>query len=278
MHALQSTGRAHHAAPTKALLPLARACRTGVLWALAVLIIMSQTGRAAEIKVLSTHAASEVLSELGPQFERTTGHRLSFSYDPANVIKRQIEGGAAFDVAIVTRQVIDDLAKQGKIVPDTRTDIGRSGLGVAVRKGALKPDISTIEGFKRAMLSTNSVVRSTEGTSGLYFEKLLDRLGIAEDMRGKIRLGPSGFIAELVASGEVEMAVQQISELLPVTGAEFVGPFPPELQLYTVFSAGVSTASKDREAAKALINTLTAPAMVQLLKAKGLEHILGDGQ
>jgi len=233
---------------------------------------------ASEIKVLSTHAVLEVLSELRPLFELTSGHRLSFSYDPANVIKRQIEGGAAFDVAIVTRQVIDDLAKQGKIVPDTRTDIGRSGLGVAVRKGALKPDISTIEGFKRAMLSTNSVVRSTEGTSGLYFEKLLDRLGIAEDMRGKIRLGPSGFIAELVASGEVEMAVQQISELLPVTGAEFVGPFPPELQLYTVFSAGVSTASKDREAAKALINTLTAPAMVQLLKAKGLEHILGDGQ
>ena len=148
------------------------------------------TVNAAEIKVLSTHAVFEVLSELGPQFERTTGHRLSFSYDPANVIKRQIEGGAAFDVAIVTRQVIDDLAKQGKIMPDTQSDIGRSGLGVAVRKGAPKPDIATIEGFKRTMLAAKSVVRSAEGTSGVYFEKLLDRLGIAEAMRGKIRLGP----------------------------------------------------------------------------------------
>jgi molybdate transport system substrate-binding protein len=245
-----------------------------------LIILLSQavTVNAADIKVLSTHAALEVLGELGPQFERATGHKLSFSYDPANIIKRQIEGGAAFDVAIVTRSVIDDLAKQDKIVPDSRIDIARSGLGVAVRKGAPKPDISTVEGFKHTMLSAKSIVRSTEGTSGLYFEKLLDRLGIAEDMRGKITLGPSGRVAEFVARGEVDMAVQQVSELLPVTGTEFVGPFPPELQLYTVFSAGVSTASRDREAAKALINFLTAPAAGPVLKAKGLEPIVRDGK
>jgi molybdate transport system substrate-binding protein len=229
---------------------------------------------AVEIRVLSTHAAFEVLSELGPRFERTTGHRLSIGYDPANVIKRHIDGGAAFDVVIVTRPVIDDLAKQGKIIPDTCIDIGRSGLGVAVRKGAAKPDIGTIEAFKRTLLAAKSVVRSKDGTSGLYFEKLLDRLGIAEAMRGKIRLGPSGRVAELVASGEAEMAVQQVAELLPVTGAEFVGPFPPELQLYTVFSAGVGTAAKNRETAKALIDFLTAPSAAALFKAKGLEPIL----
>jgi molybdate transport system substrate-binding protein len=229
---------------------------------------------AADIKVFSTHAVFEVLSELEPRFERMTGHRLSLSYDPANVIKRQIEGGGAFDVAIVTRQVIDDLAKLGKIVPDTCIDIGRCGLGVAVRKGAPKPDISTVEGFKRTMLAAKSVVRSADGTSGLYFERLLDRLGVAEDMRGKIRLGPSGRIAELVARGEAEMAVQQISELLPVTGAEFAGPFPPKLQFYTVFTVGVGTASKNREAAKAFIDFLTAPAAVPLFKTKGLEPIL----
>jgi molybdate transport system substrate-binding protein len=243
-----------------------------------VLLSQAVTVNAAEIKVLSTHAALEVLSELGPQFERATGHKLSFNYDPANIIKRQIEGGAAFDVAIVTRSVIDDLAKEDKIVPDSRIDIARSGLGAAVRKGAPKPDISTVEGFKHAMLSAKSIVRSTEGTSGLYFDKLLDRLGIAEVMRGKITLGPSGRVAEFVARGEVEMAVQQVSELLPVTGTEFVGPFPPELQLYTVFSAGVSTASKDWEAAKALINFLAAPAAAPVLKAKGLEPILRDGK
>jgi molybdate transport system substrate-binding protein len=228
----------------------------------------------ADIRVLSTHAAMDVLNELGPKFERASGRTLSIGYDPAKAVKRQIEHGAAFDVAIVTRPVFDDLAAQGKMLPETRADIGRSGLGVAVRKGAAKPDIATTEAFKRALLATKSVVRSTEGTSGLYFEKLLDRLGIAEAMRDKIVLGPSGRVAELVARGEAEMAIQQIPELLPVTGTRYVGPFPPELQLYSEFSAGVASASKHREAAKAFIATLTTPEAIALFTAAGLEPIL----
>jgi molybdate transport system substrate-binding protein len=213
------------------------------------------------------------IERLGPQFESATGHKLSFSYDPANIIKRQIENGAAFDLAIVTRGAIDDLVKLGKIFPDTCVDIARSGLGLAVRKGAPKPDIGTVESFKQAMLAAKSVIRSTEGTSGLHFEKVLDRLGIADQMKGKIRLGPSGRVAEFVARGEVEIAVQQVSELLPVVGAELVGPFPPELQLVTVFSAGVSTTSKEPKAAKALIDFLAAPTAASVIKAKGLEPI-----
>ena len=228
----------------------------------------------ADIRVLSTHAAMGVLNELGPKFERATGHRLSIGYDPAKAVKRQIENGAAFDVAIVTRPVFDDLAAQGKILLETRADIGRSGLGVAVRKGAPKPDIATTEAFKRALLAAKSVVRSTEGTSGIYFEKLLDRLGIAEAMRDKVKLGPSGRVAELVARGEADMAVQQIAELLPVTGAQYAGPFPPELQLYSEFAAGVASASKHREAAKAFIATLTTPEAIALFTAAGLEPIL----
>jgi molybdate transport system substrate-binding protein len=227
-----------------------------------------------EIRILSTHAALDVLNELGPKFERTTGYRLSIGYDPANAVKRQIENGVAFDVAIVTRPVFDDLAAQGKILPETRGDIGRSGLGVSVRKNAPKPDIDTTEAFKRALLAVKSVVRSTEGTSGIYFEKLLDRLGIAAAMRDKIVLGPRGRVAELVARGEAEMAVQQIAELLPVTGAQYVGPFPPELQLYSEFSASVAAASKHREASQAFIATLTTPAAVALFTAAGLEPIL----
>jgi molybdate transport system substrate-binding protein len=146
---------------------------------------------AVEIRVLSTHAALDVLNELGPPFERASGQRLWIGYDPAKAVKRQIENGAAFDVAIVTRPVFDALAEQGYILSDTRADIGRSGLGVSVRKGAPKPDIGTTEAFKRALLATKSVVRSTDGTSGIYFEKLLDRLGIAEAMQRKIVLGPS---------------------------------------------------------------------------------------
>ena len=227
----------------------------------------------AEIRVLSTHAAMGVLNELGPKFERATGNRLSIGYDPAKAVKRQIENGAAFDVAIVTRPVFDDLAVQGKILPETRADIGRSGLGLSVRKGAPKPDIATTEAFKRALLATKSVVRSIEGTSGIYFEKLLDRLGMTEAMASKIVLGPSGRVAELVARGEADMAVQQIAELLPVTGAQYAGPFPPELQLYSEFAAGVATASKHRDAAQAFIATLTTPEAIALFKAAGLEPV-----
>ncbi len=228
---------------------------------------------AADIKVLSTHAALDVLSELGPKFERASGHRLSFAYDPAKAVRRQIENGAAFDIAIVTRPVFDALAAQGKILADTRADIGCSGLGVSVRQGAAKPDIGSVEAFTRTLLAAKSVVRSTEGTSGMYFETLLDRLGIAEAMRNKIVLGPSGRVAELVARGEAELAVQQIAELLPVAGTDFVDPLPAELQLYTVFSAGVAADSKQRDAAVAFIATLITPAAAALFKATGLEPV-----
>jgi molybdate transport system substrate-binding protein len=226
------------------------------------------------IEVLSTHAVFEVLAKLGPQFEKTSGYKLSCRYDPSNAIRRYIDGGAAFDVAIITRMAINDVARQGKIIPETCVDIGRSGLGVSVRKGARTPYIGTVEDFKEALLAARSVVRSTEGASGQHFEKILDRLGITGQMRNKLKLGPSGRVAELVARGEAEMAVQQISELLPVRGAQFVGPFPPELQQYTVFAAGVSAASGNREAAEAFIATLTAPAATALFKANGLEPIL----
>lgn len=223
------------------------------------------------IKVLSTHAVVEVLGELGPAFERASGYTLSCGYDPASAIRRRIDGNEEFDVAIVTRTVIGDLARQGKILAETCVDLGRSGLGVSVRKGAPRPAVSSVEDFKRALLSAKSIVRSAEGTSGQYFMTLLERLGIAGDMRDKIRLGYSGRIAELVARGEAELAVQQVSELLPVAGTDYAGPFPPELQLYTVFSAGVGADCKNRAAAKAFIDTLAAPAAAALFKSKGLE-------
>jgi|SoimicmetaTmtLPB_FD_contig_81_421877_length_1584_multi_3_in_0_out_0_1 molybdate transport system substrate-binding protein len=227
----------------------------------------------ADIKILSTHAVQEVLCELGPLFERAGGFSLAIDYDPANALKRRIEGGAAFDVVIVTRPVINALALQDKVNRETCTDVGRSGLGVAVRQGAAKPDITTVDAFKRALLATRSLVRSKDGTSGLYFETLLDRLGIANAMHDKIVLGPSGRIAEFVARGEAEMAVQQIPELLPVKGVAYVGPLPAELQLYTVFAAGVGSAAKDPVAAKAFVDTLATPSAAALFNAKGLEPI-----
>jgi molybdate transport system substrate-binding protein len=228
---------------------------------------------AVEIKVLSTHAALDVLNVLGPKFERAARCRLSFGYDPAKAVKRQVENGAAFDVAIVTRPVFDDLIAQGKMLAEPRADIGRSGLGVSVRQGAVKPDIATTDAFKRALLAANTVVRSTEGTSGIYFDTLLGRLGIAEAMRDKIVLGPSGRVAELVARGEAEMAIQQIAELLPVTGAQYAGPFPPDLQLYSEFAAGVAAAGKHRETAAAFVKALTTAEAAALFKAAGLEPV-----
>ena len=227
----------------------------------------------ADIKVLSTHAVEEVLRELGPSFERASGTRLVMDYDPANALRRKIEDGAAFDVAIVTRPVIDALATRGKIIHETCCDIGRSGLGVAVRKGAHVPDVASPEAFKRALLAARSVVRSREGTSGVYFEKLLTRLGIADAMAAKIILGGSGRIAELVARGEAEMAVQQIPELLPVKGVDFAGALPDELQLYTVFSAGIGADCRVRDMAQGFIDALAAPAASALFSAKGLEPV-----
>jgi len=228
----------------------------------------------AEIKILSTHAVQEVLSEFGPLFERVSGLDLAIEYDPANALKRTIEAGTPFDVAIVTRAVIDELALKGKVRRENCKDICRSGLGIAVRRGASVPDIGTVDALRRSLLATRSLVRSKEGSSGLYFEILLDRLGIADAMREKIMLGPSGRIAELVARGETEMAVQQIPELLPVKGVQYVGPLPEELQLWTVFAAGVGSATSHPAAAKAFIEALATPSAVALFKAKGLEPVL----
>jgi molybdate transport system substrate-binding protein len=227
----------------------------------------------ADFKVLSTHAVQDVLRELGPAFERASGVRITIDYDPANALKRRIEEDAEFDVAIVTRPVIDVLAGQGKIRRETCIDIGQSGLGVAVRKGTVTPDVTTVDAFKRALLAAKSVVRSKEGTSGLYFEAMLVRLGIAEVMRSKIVLGGSGRVAEFVARGEADLAVQQIPELLPVDGVDFAGPLPDELQLYTVFSAGVGAACKAEDVANDFIDALTAPASTALFRAKGLESV-----
>jgi molybdate transport system substrate-binding protein len=229
----------------------------------------------AEIKILSTHAVQEVLSELRPVFERASGFDLAIDYDPANALKRTIEAGTAFDVAIVTRTVIDELALNGKVRRETCKDICRSGLGVVVRQGAAAPDIATVDAFRRSLLAVHSLVRSKEGTSGLYVETLLDRLGIADAMRDKIVLGPSGRIAELVARGEADMAVQQIPELLPVKGVQYLGPLPGELQLWTVFAAGIGSAANDPAAAKAFIEALVTPSAVALFRTKGLEPALG---
>jgi len=227
--------------------------------------------QAADIKVFSSTAVKTVLEELGPQFEKATGNKLVFTIGPAAVLKTQIEQGAAFDVAILTVAATDDLAKQGKISADTRAAVAHAGIGVAVRKGAARPDISTADAFKHALLNAKSVGFTATGASGAYLKSLFEKLGITEELQPKLKLlpGPAG---AAVANGDVEIGMTQISEILPYANAELVGPLPAEIQSYTHFSAGISAADKDAAAASALIKFLTAPSAATVFKAKGMEQ------
>jgi molybdate transport system substrate-binding protein len=243
------------------------------MFGIMILAAPGVTAEAADVKVLSAAALRHVLNELGPRFERETGHKLAIQYDVVGVLKRQIEGDEQFDVALLTTPFIADLAKQGKIAAGTSAHIARSGIGVFVRTGAPKPDIKTAEAFKRAMLGAKSIGYSKEGATAMYLATLFDRLGIAEPMKAKTKYLPVGRAAQSVAGGEVELALVVISAIEPVPGAELLGPLPAELQSYVGYTGGIGTAAKDAKAGKALLDFLKAPAAVPVLKAKGMEPI-----
>jgi molybdate transport system substrate-binding protein len=228
---------------------------------------------AGQITILSSHALAEVAERLAPRSAHETGSRPILHFDPSQAIARRIAEGEAFDVAIITRAAIDALAARDKIVTATCVDLARTGLGLAVRAGSAKPDIGSVEAFKHALLTARSVVRSREGASGKSFEAVLERLGIAETMRDKITVAGSGRVAEYVARGEVDLAVQQISEIVPVAGAELVGPLPAEIQVTTTFAVGIAAASAHRDAAAAFIALLAAPDAAPIYEANGLEPV-----
>ena len=239
--------------------------------ALAALAVPGMFVHAAEIKVLSSNGVHPVMAEMVPEFERATGHKVSISYDTTNMLLGQIKAGEPADLTILTRPVIEDLIKQGKIIAGSGRVLSSSGVGVAVRAGLLKPDISTVEAFKRAILEAKSVAFTKTGASGIHFAKVAELLGIADQINAKAKIPSGGMVGELVASGEAEMAVQQIPELMSVPGIQVVGPLPPELQVITVLSAGVLTGSRQPEAAKALIDFLKTPAAARVFKAKGMD-------
>ena len=237
-------------------------------------LITAQGVAAAEVKVLTAGAMKQVVLAVVPQFEQQTGHKVTVSNDTAGVLQKRIDGGEAFDLAIITPAVVDDLITKGKIATP-RTDLARVGVGVAVKSGTPAPDISTVEAFKRAVLAAKSVAYidpASGGSSGIYVAKLLERLGIADQVKGKAVLVPGGLVAERVVKGEAELGIHQISEIVPVAGATLVGPLPADIQNYTTYSAGVGTAAKEAEAAKALINLMTGPGATQMLKSKGMDQ------
>jgi molybdate transport system substrate-binding protein len=239
----------------------------------AALLVAASIAQGAELRVLSGNGAKAAVRELCTQFERATGNTIRLHFEVNADLKKKIEAGEAFDVAVLNPPVIDALIKEGKLVAGSRADIGRSGLGVAVRKGASKPDITTVDAFKRTLLAAKGVAYPGKGASGLYFVSLLDRMGIKVEMQGKLKPMAAEDTVEVVARGEADMVVVVATRITGVPGVDLVGPIPEDLQTKIGFAAGLSASTKERDAAQALIRFLTAPAAAATLRANGVEPI-----
>ena len=245
--------------------------------ALAIGCAVASTGtvQAAEIKLMSSGGMRVALIALTPAFERVTKHKIAATYGAPGTIRDRVLAGESMDVLVFPDAGLDALAKQGKIVSGSKVILARSGMGVAVRAGAPKPDISTPDALKRALLAAKSIVYTNPALgspSGVHFAKVLERLGIAEEMEAKSRLHDgTSFNAELVARGEIELAIQQISEIVPVKGVELAGPLPGDLQLTAVFAIGIGAAAEEQVAAHEFIKFLTSPAAAAVIRATGME-------
>jgi molybdate transport system substrate-binding protein len=230
-----------------------------------------------EIKVLSTTAMKMVFEELSPFFERETGNRLAVTLGPSLVLEKRVGDGEATDVAILTGPGAKDLAGRGRLVAASLTDVARSSIGIAVPKGAARPDLSSAESFKRAMLAAKSVALSKPvggGASGAHMAKVFEQLGITEAMAAKAKYGAggaAGLAGLVVLRGEADIGIQQMAELIAVDGIDVVGPLPKEIQSVTQFIAAIPTNASHAEAGRTLIGFLTTPAAKAVIKAKGLE-------
>jgi molybdate transport system substrate-binding protein len=223
------------------------------------------------MNVLCTNALKTVMLDLLPRFEQVAAIHPDVTWGSAAGLMTQLEDGATADLVILTAEAIDDLIARGKVVAGSRRDLARSGIGVAVRRGAPKPDIATPDALERALLAARSVAHSKTGMSGIYFATVLARLGIADEMRSRIVIPEPGTpVGEVVAAGGAELGVQQISELMPVAGIAIVGPLPAALQRITTFTAGVMTAAREAAAAGAFAELVAAQSH-ELLAARGLE-------
>jgi len=236
---------------------------------------MTQHAEAASIEVVSGGAFKQVLNALAAQYEKESGNKLDITYQTVGEHLALIRAGKeTFDVAVLTPEAIETLVQEGKVVPGSRVDLAKVGVGVVIKAGAPLPDISTVEAFKRTLLAAKSVAYidpKAGGSSGIYVGRLLERLGIADQVNAKAKLIQGGAVADHVADGEAEIGVHQISEILAVPGVTLVGPLPPAIQNFTVYSAGVGTAAKDGAAARALIKFLSGAHALPIIKAKGMQ-------
>ncbi|HEY1474334.1 MAG TPA: molybdate ABC transporter substrate-binding protein [Pseudolabrys sp.] len=226
---------------------------------------------AVEITVLSTQATERAYRELTPQFEKATGHTLKTTFTGTLDVKKRIAAGEPFDLLIMASPDIDAFMTSGMLAAGSRVDLARSGVGVGVKAGAPKPDIATTEAFKKTLLAAKSIGYST-GPSGVYIMGVFDRLGIADQVKPKLKQTPTGvFVGTIVANGEAEIGIQQVSEMSTYPGVDYVGALPAEIQKVTIFSSGIAANGKQAEAAKALVKFLTAPDAAAAFKKRGME-------
>ena len=250
-----------------------------LLLGLASVLLLSTSARAAEVRVMISGGLAAAFNALVPEYEKQTGNKVLVAYGPSmgttvDAIPVRLERGEPADVLIMVGYALADLAKKGKVVPDSQVNLVKSPIGVAVKAGAPKPDISSADALKRALLDAKTVAYS-DSASGVYIStEMFKKLGIDEEMKGKARQIPATPVGEIVAKGEAEIGFQQISELKPVAGIEIVGPVPAELQKITVYSAGIATVSKEPEAGKGLIRFLGSQAAREEIVKSGMEPIL----
>jgi molybdate transport system substrate-binding protein len=245
-------------------------------WILVLAVVTLSGPRPAsakEVHLLTTGAFKQVAVALIPQYEAASGNQVVVENDTAGGIIRRIEAGAAFDLVVLTSQAIGDLVTEGKLASDSTTDLAKVGVGVAVKSGAPHPQFGTVDAFKHMLLKAKSIAYidpRSGGSSGIYLEGLIERMGLSRKLRHKTLLVNGGLVGDKVASGEAEIGLQQISELQAVKGVDMLGPLPREIQSYTVYAAGINLKAEEPAAAKALLATLSGPAAAAVLQAKGM--------
>ena len=230
---------------------------------------------AVTLNLCSGNGMSASFRELMPQFERAHDCKVAMHFEPGQILQREIKAGKSFDLGVMGKAALEQLAKDGYIDGGSVRVLTRNGIGVGVLKGAPKPDISSVDAFKRALLNAKAVAYTSEGASGIYFASLIEKLGIADAIKAKARTQPGGLVADLVVNGSAELAVQQIPEILAVAGADYVGPLPAEVQQTSVNAAGVFVKSPQRALAQALLDFLRSPEAARVFKARGLEPEAG---
>ncbi|HYC17257.1 MAG TPA: substrate-binding domain-containing protein [Pseudolabrys sp.] len=236
-----------------------------------VTLMQPDITNAAEIKVLSTQATEGTYRELAPQFEMATGHKVTTIFSGTLDVQKRLAAGESYDMIIMAGPAIDAQIKAGKVVAGSRVDIAKSGVAVGVPKGAPKPDIGSVEALKKTLLAAKSIGYST-GPSGVYLISLFEKLGVADQVKDKLKQTPTGvFVGTIIANRDVEIGFQQVSELAEFPGVDYVGPLPAEVQQTTVFSSGIIVGGKEAEAAAALVQFLTSPEAGAAFKKRGME-------